>query len=43
MPKGLTPKKRMLRRRLKPLKKASRLVGEMLRATGRPKLKKKVR
>ena len=30
MPKGLTPKKRRLRKQMKPLKQASRLVSQML-------------
>ena len=41
MPKGLTPKKRRLRKQMKPLKKASRLVNEMLsRPSGLGRAKK---
>ena len=46
MPKGLTPKKRRLRKQMKPLRQAGRLVKEMLGSPsrlGRPKPKSRGR
>ena len=41
MPKGLIPKKRRLRKQMKPIKKASRLVNQMLASSTRLGMSKK--